>query len=152
MTLTVTGSLESGDFDGNLRAVVLALLLVLLIVLLRRFEGTDAVLALCSAGVLVFVAALGAADPLGATADQFRLIVFFGLVFACCPRGHPIGRRALQSSNYNRPRRCHRPLQTTRFPSFPRRPSCSDSAAAESPAAGCDLPARRAAGQLKGWQ
>ena len=50
VTLTVAGNLGPGDLDGNLRAVVLALVLALLIVLIRRFEGADAVLALGSAG------------------------------------------------------------------------------------------------------
>ena len=82
VTLTVTGNLGPGDLDGNLRAVVLALVLALLIVLIRRFEGADAVLALGSAGVLLFVVALAVADPLGVAADQMPLVVFFGLVFA----------------------------------------------------------------------
>ncbi len=82
VTLTVAGNLGPGDLDGNLRAVVLALILALLIVLIRRFEGADAVLALGSAGVLLFVVSLAVADPLGVAADQTPLIVFFGLVFA----------------------------------------------------------------------
>ena len=82
VTLTVAGNLGPGDLDGNLRAVVLALTLALLIVLIRRFEGADAVLALGSAGVLLFVVALIVSDPLGVAADQMPLIVFFGLVFA----------------------------------------------------------------------
>ncbi len=82
VTLTVAGNLGPGDLDGNLRAVVLAITLALLIVMVRRFEGADAVLALGSAGVLLFVVALVVADPLGVAADQFPLIVFFGLVFA----------------------------------------------------------------------
>ena len=82
VTLTVAGNLGPGDLDGNLRAVVLALVLALLIVLIRRFEGADAVLALGSAGVLLFVVALAVADPLGVAADQTPLIVIFGLVFA----------------------------------------------------------------------
>ncbi len=90
VTPTVAGNLGPGDLDANLRAVVLAFLLALLIVLLRRFEGADTVPALCSARVLALVAALVVADPLGVAADQFRLIVFFGLVFACHPRGHPV--------------------------------------------------------------
>ena len=82
MTLTVAGNLGPGDVDGNLRAVVLAITLALLIVLIRRFEGADAVLALGSAGVLLFVVALVVADPLGVAADQMPLMVFFGAVFA----------------------------------------------------------------------
>ena len=82
VTLTVAGNLGPGDLDGNLRAVVLAVTLALIIVLIRRFEGADAVLALGSAGVLLFVVALVVADPLGVAADQAPLIVFFGLVFA----------------------------------------------------------------------
>ena len=82
VTLTVAGNLGPGDLDGNLRAVVLAFMLALLIVLVRRFEGADAVLALGSAGVLLFVVALVVADPMGVAADQAPLIVFFGLVFA----------------------------------------------------------------------
>ena len=82
VTLTVAGNLGPGDLDGNLRAVVLALVLALLIVLIRRFEGADAVLALGSAGVLLFVVALVVADPLGVAAHQTPLIVIFGLVFA----------------------------------------------------------------------
>ena len=82
VTLTVAGNLGPGDLDGNLRAVVLALTLALLIVLIRRFEGADAVLALGSAGVLLFVVALVVADPFGVAADQAPIIVFFGLVFA----------------------------------------------------------------------
>ena len=80
--LTVAGNLGPGDLDGNLRAVVLALTLALLIVLIRRFEGADAVLALGSAGVLLFLVALVVADPLGVAADQMPLLVFFGAVFA----------------------------------------------------------------------
>ena len=82
VTLTVAGNLGPGDLDGNMRAVVLSLTLALLIVLIRRFEGADAVLALGSAGVLLFVVALVVADPLGVAADQTPLIVLFGLVFA----------------------------------------------------------------------
>ncbi len=82
VTLTVAGNLGPGDLDGNMRAVVLSLTLALLIVLIRRFEGADAVLALGSAGVLLFVVALAVADPLGVAADQTPLIVLFGLVFA----------------------------------------------------------------------
>ena len=82
VTLTVTGNLGPGDLDGNLRAVILALALALLIVLIRRFEGADAVLALGTAGVLLFVVALVVADPLGVAGDQFPLLVFFGAVFA----------------------------------------------------------------------
>ena len=65
VTLTVAANLGPGDLDGNLRAVVLAFLLALLIVLVRRFEGADAVLALGSAGVLLFVAALVVGRPPG---------------------------------------------------------------------------------------
>ena len=82
VTLTVAGNLGPGDLDGNVRAVVLALMLALIIVLIRRFEGADAVLALGSAGVLLFAVALIVSDPLGVAADQMPLIVFFGLVFA----------------------------------------------------------------------
>ena len=82
VTMTVVGNLGPGDLDGNLRAVALALILALLIVLIRRFEGADAVVALGSAGVLLFVVALVVADPLGVAGDQAPIIVFFGLVFA----------------------------------------------------------------------
>ena len=82
VTLTVAGNLGPGDLDGNLRAVALAVTLALLIVLIRRFEGADAVLALGSAGVLLFAVALVVADPLGVAADQMPLMVFFGVVFA----------------------------------------------------------------------
>ena len=82
VTLTVAGNLGPGDLDGNVRAVILALMLALIIVLIRRFEGADAVLALGSAGVLLFVVALVVSDPLGVDADQFPLLVFFGAVFA----------------------------------------------------------------------
>ena len=82
VTLTVAGNLGPGDLDGNVRAVILALMLALIIVLIRRFEGADAVLALGSAGVLLFVVALMVSDPLGVAADQFPLLVFFGAVFA----------------------------------------------------------------------
>ncbi|MYB28320.1 MAG: DMT family transporter [Acidimicrobiaceae bacterium] len=82
VTLTVAGNLGPGDLDGNLRAVVLAITLALLIVLIRRFEGADAVLALGSAGVLLFLVALVVADPLGVDGDQMPLMVFFGAVFA----------------------------------------------------------------------
>ena len=82
VTLTVAGNLGPGDLDGNVRAVVLALTLALLIVLIRRFEGADTVLALGLAGVLLFVVALVVADPLGVAGDQIPLLVFFGAVFA----------------------------------------------------------------------
>ena len=82
VTLTVAGNLGPGDLDGNIRAVILALSLALLIVLIRRFEGADSVLALGLAGVLLFVVALVVADPLGVDADEFPLLVFFGAVFA----------------------------------------------------------------------
>ena len=82
VTLTVVGNLGPGDLDGNLRAVALAVTLALLIVLIRRFEGADAVLALGSAGVLLFGVSLVVADPLGVAGDQMPLLVFFGLVFA----------------------------------------------------------------------
>ena len=82
VTLTVAGNLGPGDLDGNVRAVILALMLALIIVLIRRFEGADAVLALGSAGVLLFVVALVVSDPLGVDADQLPLLVFFGAVFA----------------------------------------------------------------------
>ncbi len=82
VTLTVAGNLGPGDLDGNLRAVVLALTLALLIVLIRRFEGADAVLALGLAGVLLFVVAMVVADPLGVAAGQMPMLVFFGAVFA----------------------------------------------------------------------
>ncbi len=118
VTLTVAGNLGPGDFDGNLRAVVLAFLLALLIVLLRRFEGADAVLALCSAGVLVFVVALVVADPLSGRRPVPAHCVLQARVRVPSPWPSS-SQRALQPSNYNRPRRCHRPLQAT---SFPRRP------------------------------
>ncbi|MCY3644587.1 MAG: DMT family transporter [Acidimicrobiaceae bacterium] len=82
VTLTVAGNLGPGDLDGNMRAVLLAITLALLIVLIRRFEGADAVLALGSAGVLLFLVALVVADPLGVDRDQMPLLVFFGAVFA----------------------------------------------------------------------
>ena len=82
VTLTVAGNLGPGDLDGNVRAVILALSLALIIVLIRRFEGADAVLALGSAGVMLFVVALVVADPLGVSGDQFPLLLFFGAVFA----------------------------------------------------------------------
>ena len=82
VTLTVAGNLGPGDLDGNLRAVVLAIMLALLIVLIRRFEGADAVLASGSAGLLLFLVALVVADPLGVAADQMPLLVFFGVLFA----------------------------------------------------------------------
>ena len=82
VTLTVAGNLGPGDLDGNIRAVILALTLALLIVLIRRFEGADAVLALGSAGVLLFVVALVVADPPGVAGDQMPLLVLFGAVFA----------------------------------------------------------------------
>jgi len=82
VTLTVAGNLGPGDLDGNVRAVVLALTLALLIVLIRRFEGADTVLALGLAGVMLFAVALVVADPLGVAGDQYPLLVFFGAVFA----------------------------------------------------------------------
>lgn len=82
VTLTVAGNLGPGDLDGNLRAVILALSLALLIVLIRRFEGADSVLALGTAGVLLFVVALVVSDPLGVAGDEFPMLVFFGAVFA----------------------------------------------------------------------
>lgn len=82
VTLTVAGNLGPGDLDGNVRAVILALSLALIIVLIRRFEGADAVLALGLSGVLLFAVALVVADPLGVASDQYPLLVFFGAVFA----------------------------------------------------------------------
>ena len=82
VTMTVAGNLGPGDLDGNLRAVVLALTLALLIVLIRRFEGADTVLALGLAGVMLFAVALVVADPLGVAGDQYPLLTFFGAVFA----------------------------------------------------------------------
>ena len=82
VTLTVAGNLGPGDLDGNVRAVILALMLALIIVLIRRFEGADAVLAMGTAGVLLFVVAMVVADPLGVADDQFPLLLFFGATFA----------------------------------------------------------------------
>jgi drug/metabolite transporter (DMT)-like permease len=82
VTLTVAGNLGPGDLDGNARAVILALMLALIIVLIRRFEGADAVLAMGTAGVLLFVVAMVVADPLGVADDQFPLLLFFGATFA----------------------------------------------------------------------
>lgn len=82
VTMTVAGNLGPGDLDGNLRAVVLALILALLIVLVRRFEGADAVVAMGAAGVLLFAVAVVVADPFDVAADQAPLIVLFGVVFA----------------------------------------------------------------------
>ena len=79
--LTVGGSLGPGDLDGNVRAVVLAVTLGLLIVLIRRFGGTDALIAQAAAGTSLLVVALVVADPLGIAADQLPLTVAFGLVF-----------------------------------------------------------------------
>ena len=44
MILTVTGSLGAGNLQGDLLAVALSLTLASLIVLIRRFPGTDALL------------------------------------------------------------------------------------------------------------
>ena len=79
--LTVLGSLTPGDLDGNLRAVALALTLATLIVMIRRFEDTDAVLASAAAGILLFALALVVADPIGLPADELPMTVAFGLVF-----------------------------------------------------------------------
>lgn len=81
VALTVLGSLSPGDLDGNLRAVALALTLATLIVMIRRFEDADAVLALAASGVLLFALALVTADPIGIPSDELPLTMAFGLVF-----------------------------------------------------------------------
>ena len=80
--LTVTGSLGAGNLTGDLLAVALSLTLASLIVLIRRFPGTDALLAQAGSGVALFAVALVVADPLGMEASEMPLSVAFGLVFA----------------------------------------------------------------------
>ena len=80
--LTVTGSLGAGNLEGDLLAVALSLTLASLIVLIRRFRGTDALLAQAGSGVVLFPVALVVADPFGMDASEMPLTVAFGLVFA----------------------------------------------------------------------
>ncbi|MDE0654663.1 MAG: DMT family transporter [bacterium] len=80
--LTVTGSLGAGNLEGDLLAVALSITLASLIVLIRRFPGTDALLAQAGSGVVLFPVALMVADPLGMDASEMPLAVAFGLVFA----------------------------------------------------------------------
>lgn len=80
--LTVTGSLAAGNLEGDLLAVALSLTLASLIALIRRFPGTDALLAQAGSGVALFAVALVVADPLGMEASEMPLTVAFGLVFA----------------------------------------------------------------------
>lgn len=80
--LTVTGSLGAGSLEGDLLAVALSLTLASLIVMIRRFPGTDALLAQAGSGVALFAVALVVADPLGMDASEMPLNVAFGLVFA----------------------------------------------------------------------
>ena len=80
--LTVTGSLGAGNLEGDLLAVALSLTLASLIVLIRRFPGTDALLAQAGSGVALFAVALVVADPFGMDASEMPLTVAFGLVFA----------------------------------------------------------------------
>lgn len=82
VVLTVAGSLGAGSLDGDLLAVALSLSLASLIVLIRRFPGTDALLAQAGSGVALFAVALVVADPLGMDASEMPLNVAFGLVFA----------------------------------------------------------------------
>ena len=82
VALTVSGSLGAGNLEGDLLAVALSLSLASLIVLIRRFPGTDALLAQAGSGVAVFAVALVVADPLGMDASELPLNVAFGLVFA----------------------------------------------------------------------
>ena len=80
--LTVAGSLGAGNLEGDLLAVALSLSLALLIVLIRRFPGTDALLAQAGSGVALFAVALVVGDPFGMDASEMPLNVAFGLVFA----------------------------------------------------------------------
>ena len=80
--LTVAGSLGAGNLEGDLLAVALSLTLASLIVLIRRFRGTDALLAQAGSGVVLFAVALVVADPFGMDASEMPLTVAFGLVFA----------------------------------------------------------------------
>ncbi len=80
--LTVAGSLGAGNLKGDLLAVALSLTLASLIVLIRRFRGTDALLAQAGSGVALFAVALAVADPFGMDASEMPLTVAFGLVFA----------------------------------------------------------------------
>ncbi len=80
--LTVVGSLGAGNLEGDLLAVALSLTLASLIVLIRRFPGTDALLAQAGSGIALFAVALVVADPFGMDASEMPLTVAFGLVFA----------------------------------------------------------------------
>lgn len=82
VVLTVAGSLGAGGSEGDLLAVALSLTLASLIVLIRRFPGTDALLAQAGSGVVLFPVALVVADPFGIGASEMPLTVAFGLVFA----------------------------------------------------------------------
>ncbi len=82
VVLTVIGSLGMGDLVGDLLAVTLSVTLASLIVLIRRFGGTDALLAQAGSGVVLFAVALVVADPFGMAAAEMPLTVAFGLVFA----------------------------------------------------------------------
>ncbi len=80
--LTVAGSLGGGNLEGDLYAVCLAMSLASLIVCIRRFGGADALLAQVGSGIVLFAAALVAADPLGIPRGEVPMVVAFGLVFA----------------------------------------------------------------------
>jgi len=82
VVLTVAGSLGAGNLQGDLLAVALSLTLASLIVLIRRFPGTDALLAQAGSGVVLLPVALVVADPFGMDASEMPLTVAFGLVFA----------------------------------------------------------------------
>ena len=82
VVLTVAGSLGMGDLAGDLLAVALSLTWASLIVPIRRFGGTDALLAQAGSGVALFAVALVVADPFAMAASQMPLTVAFGLVFA----------------------------------------------------------------------
>ena len=82
VVLTVTGSLGAGNLQGDLLAVALSITLASLIVLIRRFPGTDALLAQAGSGVVLFPVALMVADPFGMDASEMPLTVAFGLTFA----------------------------------------------------------------------
>ena len=82
VVLTVAGSLGMGHLGGDALAVVLSLTWASLIVLIRRFSGTDALLAQAGSGLALFAVALVVADPFGMAASEMPLTVAFGLVFA----------------------------------------------------------------------
>ncbi len=82
VTLTVSGSFGGGRLEGDLYAVCLAMSLASLMVFIRRFGGTDALLAQVGSGILLFAAALAVADPLSIPRSELPLVVLFGLVFA----------------------------------------------------------------------